>query len=71
MLRKHYESTKIDGRSWLQVLSWTHWSISSGIHQVVERLLLRCIHHFESDLINNMDHMRISDTEQWTLISDP
>ena len=26
-------------------------------------LLLRCIHHFISDLINNMDHMRISGTE--------
>ena len=25
-------------------------------------LLLRCIHHFKSDLINNMDHMRISGT---------
>ena len=25
-----------------------------------KRLLLRCIHHFKSDLINNMDHMRIS-----------
>ena len=22
----------------------------------------RCIHHFKSDLINNMDHMRISGT---------
>ena len=26
-------------------------------------LLLRCMHHFKSDLINNMDHMRISGTE--------
>ena len=25
-----------------------------------KRPLLRCIHHFKSDLINNMDHMRIS-----------
>ena len=24
-----------------------------------KRLLLRCIHHFKSDLINNMDHMRM------------
>ena len=23
----------------------------------------RCIHHFNLDLINNMDHMRISGTE--------
>ena len=28
-----------------------------------KRLLLRCIHHFKSDIINNMDHMRISGTE--------
>ena len=28
-----------------------------------KRLLLRCIHHFKSDLINNTDHMRISGTE--------
>ena len=26
-------------------------------------LLLRCIHHSKSDLINNMDHMRISGTK--------
>ena len=33
-----------------------------------ERLLLRCIHHFNSDLINNMDHMRISDNARtWDL----
>ena len=28
-----------------------------------KRFLLRCIHHFKSDLINNMDHMCISGTE--------
>ena len=28
-----------------------------------KKLLLRCIHHFKSDLINYMDHMRISGTE--------
>ena len=32
-----------------------------------KRLLLRCIHHFKSDLINNMDHMQISGT----ISSDP
>ena len=30
------------------------------LHQYKKRLLLRCIHHFKSDLINNMDHMRKS-----------
>ena len=33
-----------------------------------KRLLLRCIHHFKSDLINNMDHMRISGTEPSSVI---
>ena len=28
----------------------------------------RCIHHFKSDLINNMDHMRISGTEPSSVI---
>ena len=27
-----------------------------------KRILLSCIHHFKSDIINNMDHMRISGT---------
>ena len=26
----------------------------------IKRDLLNCLHHFNSDLINNMDHMRIS-----------
>ena len=33
-----------------------------------KRLLLRCIHHFKSDIINNMDHMRISGTEPSSVI---
>ena len=32
------------------------------------RLLLSCIHHIKSDLINNMDHMRISGTEPSSVI---
>ena len=34
-----------------------------------QRLLLRCIHHFRSNKINNMNHIRISGTEphQWSL----
>ena len=36
--------------------------------QYKKRLLLRCIHHFKSDLINNIDHMRISDTEHSQVI---
>ena len=33
-----------------------------------KRLLLRCIYHFKSDLINNMDHMHISGTEHSLVI---
>ena len=33
-----------------------------------KRLRLRCIHHFKSDLINNMDRIRISCTENSSVI---
>ena len=33
-----------------------------------KRLLLRCIHHFKSDPINIMDHMRISGTQPSSVI---
>ena len=33
-----------------------------------KRLLLRLKHHFKSDLINNMDHMRISGNEPSSVI---
>ena len=36
--------------------------------KIKKRLLLRCIHHFKSDLINDMDHMRISGTEPSSVI---
>ena len=51
--------------------SGTHWSNSSDTHQVVEiqkENLPRCIHHFKSDLINNMDHMRISGNEPSSVV---
>ena len=32
------------------------------------RLLLRCIHNFKSDFINNIDHMRISGIEPSSVI---
>ena len=31
-------------------------------------ILLRCLHHFKSDLINNMDHMCISGTEPSSVV---
>ena len=39
-----------------------------GMTEYKKRLLLRCIHHLKSDLINNMDHMRISGTEPSSVI---
>ena len=71
MLSERYESTEFDRRTWLHVPSGTLWSTSSDTHQVVEiqkRLLLTFIHHFKSDLINNMDHMRIEGTESSSVI---
>ena len=38
------------------------------VMKYIKRLLLRCIHHFKSDLINNMDHMRISGNEPSSVI---
>ena len=45
---------------------WNLAGIYKKVHSVdlankyEKRLLPRCIHHFKPDLINNMDHMRIS-----------
>ena len=39
-----------------------------GYEEYKKKLLLRCIHHFNSDLIYNMDHMRISGTEPSSVI---
>ena len=41
---------------------------SSIVYEIKKRLLLRCLHHFKSDLINNMDHMCISGTEPSSVI---
>ena len=38
------------------------------VSKLKKRLLIRCIHHFESDWINDMDHMRISGTEPSSVI---
>ena len=73
MLSKSYESNEVDRRTWLHVPSGTHWSTSSDTHQMLKynkKLLLRCIHHFKSDLINNMDHMRFSGDESSSVILD-
>ena len=59
MLSKRYESTKVDCRTLCAI--GNHWSTSSDIHLL---RLLRCIHHFKSDLINKMDHVRNSGNEK-------
>ena len=46
------------------ISSYFHYQ-NDNIIKHKKRLLLRCIHHFKSDLINNMDYMRIS---YWTLV---
>ena len=43
-------------------------TIESKVRHYEKKLLLRCIHHFKSDLINNMDHMRSSGTELSSVI---
>ena len=39
-----------------------------GDKKYEKRLLLRCIHHFKSDLIYDMDNMRIAGTEPSSVI---
>ena len=53
----------------LQHLSFVYVDPRHNWHILYKkRLLLRYIHHFESDLINNTDHMRISGTEPSSVI---
>ena len=70
MLSKPYEPTEVDRRTWLQVPSGTHRSTNSDTHQVVVILkeTTKMYSPFSSDLINNMDHMRISGTEPSSVI---
>ena len=44
------------------------WQNSERVLKYKNRLLLRNIHHFKSDLIYDMDHMRISGTEPSSVI---
>ena len=66
MLSKRYESNECECRTWIHLPSGTQWSTSSDILQVwniKKKLLLRCLYHFKSDFINNIDHVRISENE--------
>ena len=40
----------------------------ANYYKYKKRLLIRCIHHFKTDLIHKMDHMRISGTEPSSVI---
>ena len=42
--------------------------IWGGCSNIKKRLLLGCIHHFKSDPINNMDHLRSWGTEPLSVI---
>ena len=54
---------------YISFLSWEEWYHNFiDLQQYKKRLLLRCKHHFKSDWINNMDHMRISGTEPSSVI---
>ena len=58
MPSKRYKPTEVDPRCWLHVPSGTPWSTEGTIYTI--------LHHFKSDLIKNMDHMRISGIEPTT-----
>ena len=45
-----------------------YFNLLSQVQIKKKSFLLRCIHHFESDLINNIDHMRIFCTEPSSVI---
>ena len=71
MLSKHFESTEVDRRTWLHVPQGLFGPPAVTLTKQLKfkkRLLQRCIHHFKSDLINNMHHMRISGTEPSSVI---
>ena len=40
----------------------------NGVELMKFKINLRCLHHFKSDLINNMDHVRISGTKPTSVI---
>ena len=54
--------------TWMRLQNEWHQLICLHCLKYKKRLLLSCIHHFKSDLINNMDHMRISGNEPSSVI---
>ena len=71
MLSKRYESTQVGRRTWLHVPSGTHRSYSSDTHQEVDIQIVtstKTYTPFLSDLINDMDLMRILGAEPSSVI---
>ena len=63
--------THMINRIYHHITQVTRESLLSGVTMICKykkRLLLRCIHHFKSDRINHMDHMRISGIEPSSVI---
>ena len=70
MLSNRYESTEVDlgcmcpqrlsGPPAVTLTKWVKW--------LKYKKRSRCIHHFKSDFINNMDHMHIWVTEPSSVI---
>ena len=63
---KFYERSKFGQYDEVNNRAPLYGMLSNWLYE--KRLLLRCIHHFKSDLINKMDHMRISGTEPSSVI---
>ena len=64
MFSKRYESTIVDHRTWL------HGPPAVTLNKLLrykKETSAKIIHHFKSDLINNIDHMRISGIEPYSL----
>ena len=72
MLSKRYESTEVDRRTWLHVLSGTHWSTSSDTHQVVEIQIETSTKMYTPFLfVLNLRYGPYAHFGYWTLVSDP
>ena len=50
------------------ILMYSTSNLNFLFYSIKKRFPLRCIHHFKSDLINDMDHMHISGTEPSSVI---
>ena len=67
-LRTTDDGRTTDGRTDDGRCAMTIAHLSLRLRWAKKRLLLRCIHHFKSNWINNIDHMRISGNEPSSVI---